>query len=199
MKSRYFVILAILTLLVVIIGGCSKKAAPTGPSVPTTPTPEPTPAPEPQAPVETEMPVEEAPESGEEVAQPAESTLGLGDDVTAEKVETKDQTDLAVDAQTTSEVFSEVGCADGRITVQFTNTGDKTWSIVQQGVPKKSDVVNVAIMNRGVVDITPGCTAYDLEPGDSVVCSEIDMGVIPGDNRVSVNTPSGTVAKIVVC
>ncbi|MBI4738723.1 hypothetical protein HY772_04050 [Candidatus Woesearchaeota archaeon] len=202
MKTRYVAIVAVLTLLLVIIAGCAPKAAApvAGPAAPASAQPS-APAPAESAPAAKEEKAAAPAESESAEAAPlAESTLGSGADVTGQKLESRSSTGLAHDVSASTDVFSEVGCADGRITVKFTNTGDKAWSIVHKGEATKRGAVNVAIMNRGVVDVEPGCTAYDLEPKESVVCSAINMGaVVSGENRVSVNTPAGTVAKIVVC
>lgn len=207
MKSHYAVIVAVLTLLtllLVVIGCAPKPAAPTSapsaPVAPATPTPTVPTAPTPSASApgveEGKAPAESG--SAEEVTPPAEPTLGQGADLTEQKIETKTETGLAHDLSTSSDVFSEVGCADGRVTVKFTNTGDQTWYVTHKGVSKKKDPVNVAL-RVGVTDLEPGCDTYEVEPGQIAVCSEVDQGVVSGENRVQVVSPAGTFAKIVEC
>ena len=134
-----------------------------------------------------------------EAAQ-GETVQGEGD-VTENTVMAMEDKSLAVDSNVESDKFEGASCTtvDGvrTITVKITNTGDSTW-IADPSAGK----MNVRISNRGIPDASPGCEPASIEPGESTVCSTIDVGVIgadKGDNRVSIQTLAGTDARIVSC
>ena len=192
MKLKYLAILIVIMLLLLAVG-CAKKEAPA---------PAPAPAPEP-----TPAPVEEAPveEPAEEVVDELEDVvLEEGGDVTAEAEQEKEATGLAADLTTESDAFPQTGCelkeVDGKevreIIVKIKNIEADEWVIYGKINPKG----NVRIGNRGVIDIEPGCEKTILQPGESTLCSDVNVGAaMEGENRVTVNTPGQQYARVVVC
>lgn len=189
MKLKYLAILVTIALLFLSGCACEREAAPA-------PAPAPAPEPAPVAPVE-EAPVEEAPDTDEIV-------LEEGGDITEEAVEEKEAEGLAMDIKVGEGEFAQAGCAikeiDGEqvrlLSVVVKNTGTEEWEIYGMDHVKGK----VRIGNRGVVDVTPGCDKMFLAPGESTACTTVDNGaVIEGENRVTVNTPAGQFARVVMC
>ncbi|MBT5021389.1 hypothetical protein HOK51_09560 [Candidatus Woesearchaeota archaeon] len=195
MKLRYLVMLVV--LLLVVGCGCETTPEPASASEPSAPAPaapvaEPEPAPAPIAPAaEQGVPVA-VDEEGVPVEMPE---AGEGTELTNELEAEDEEKGIAVDATPDSTEFSEVVCADGAISVKLVNAGEGDWVLAKTDGKK----INVGIMNRGLPDPTPGCAKAVLAPGESTICSEIDMGVYPGENRVAINSPDGTFVRIVNC
>ncbi len=197
MKLRHLAILIAITLLL-LASGCGKKAAPAP-----EPAPAPAPAPAEQAPAE-DMAEEEAPAEEEAAMEEEEVVLEEGGDVTETVVEEKSSEGLAVDIKVGEGEFAQAGCSlkevDGEqqrvLSVVVKNTGTEEWEIYGMDHVKGK----VRIGNRGVVDTTPGCEKMILAPGESTACTTVDNGaVIEGENRVTVNTPAGQFARVVMC
>lgn len=177
MKLKHILVL----LVLVLIAGCGGESNDTVKSAP------------------VEMPVAPAapePVSEHKLVAPEEPKLEEGADVTGDKLEEKEEYNIPIDLSDESEVFTQVSCEDMVISVVVKNTGDETW--ILQRVPG-GPWTNVGFMNRGVADATPGCEKDSIEPGESTVCSTIDMVVIEGENRVSVSSQEGSFAKLVMC
>jgi hypothetical protein len=193
MKLKYLFVLLALVLLV----GCGAKTDKTSTiaSTPTAPAVNEPVAPQP--PVQAEAPAKEA-SVDEKVVQKGlvDTDLPEGTDVTKE-VDENQGAGFAVDVTPESEMFSQVNCADGKISVMVKNTGSDTW-ILEKAEP--ADRPNVGFMNRGVADPTPGCEKKQLEAGESTKCSTIDTGIKKGvENRVAINTPDGSSVRVVTC
>ena len=194
MKLRYIAIVIAITAMLLLVG-CGKKEAPAP-----EPTPAPTPAP---APAQAPEPEPESEPVVEETAEPEEVVLEEGGDVTEEAEEKKEATGLAADLTTEATAFPQASCelkeVDGKekrvISVKIKNVEDDDWEIYGKENPKGK----VRIGNRGVIHILPGCEKMTLAPGESTLCTTIDMGVIEGENRVTVNTPIDQYARIVDC
>jgi hypothetical protein len=191
MRMRYIAVLLAIALLFLSGCACERETPPAS-----APAPAPA-APAPAAPVE-EAPVEEAP------AGPAEAVIEEGGDVTEAVDEEKGATGLAVDIKVGEGQFAQAGCkmteVDGEqvrmLSVVVKNTGTEDWEIYGMEHVKGK----VRIGNRGVVDTTPGCDSMILAPGESTACTTVDNGaVVEGENRVTVNTPAGQFARVVMC
>lgn len=192
MKMRYIAVLLAIALLFLSGCACEREAPPAQ-----APEPAPEPAPVEETPQE-EAPAEEAPDEEEEVV------LEEGGDVTEETAEEKKSEGLAVDIKVGEGEFAQAGCAlkevDGEqvrvLSVVVKNTGEEDWEIYGMEHTKGK----VRIGNRGVVDVTPGCEKMILAPGESTACKTVDNGaVVEGENRVTVNTPAGQFARVVMC
>lgn len=190
-------LLLILAMLVLVIGliGCGKEEA--APEAPSAPAVEEAPA---EAPVEeAEMEETESPEVEEEIEEAKEIMMEGEGDVTDEKLDEGVEYNLPVDASEETEYFDEIGCSeiDGKLTisVKVTNSGTEDWIVYGMENPKG----NLRLTNRGITDTTAGCEVQELAPGESTMCSGLDMGAISGENRVSIQSTEGTEVKIVIC
>lgn len=199
MKVRYLAIVVAIALLLVLVG-CGKKAAP----APAAPAPAPAaPAPAPEAPAETTT--EDTTETTAPTGSAEEEGVVVdeGEDITEMAEEEKEAQGLAVDVQTGEGAFASATCAlrdvDGKekrvLTVTLMNVEEDDWEIYGKENPKGK----VRIGNRGIIDITPGCDPLTVAPGETAACNGLDMGVVAGENRVTVNTPSGQFARVVMC
>ncbi len=197
MKLKYLaIIFAVLVLL--LTSGCGKEAAP-APQAPVQPA-----QPEAAQPVQEEQAaeVEEVVEEEEEVEEEL-PVLEEGADVTAESEELKEEIGLAGDLTIESEGFPQASCElkddDGKevrvISVVIKNVADEDLEVYAKGHSKGK----IRIGSRGVIDIEPGCEDFILAAGQSTKCTEINQGVIAGENRVTVNVPGNQYARAVMC
>ncbi len=69
--------------------------------------------------------------------------------------------------------LSNVVCEGDTIQATVTNTGDETWKGIK------------TFLNGGW-DKEPGCEKYDLEPGESTVCTAIDFPIVYRNNKQNV-------------
>jgi len=130
---------------------------------------------------------------------PANVTLSGDGDVTTSIEKTNNAKSLSTDLTTNAKYFATATCAkvNGKntISVKVTNSGTSEWTVYQKGAPKGK----LRISNKGIADTTPGCDKKVIKAGESTVCSTIDIVVTKGNNRVSVQTPAGTEARIISC
>lgn len=125
----------------------------------------------------------------EPVVSPEDTVVSQGGEVTDEVVQEMTESGLAVDVQSADGFglsCAEMGDGTKKITVFVKNVGDMDWHFVKTDEFNK----NVGIMNRGIADPTPGCDKDTIAPGETAVCSSIDAGIIPGENRVSLSAPN---------
>lgn len=175
-------------------------ASPDEQAAPPAATPEPTPA---EAPAEvaavTEDTTDTVVEEEAPLVAPEDVDFKGSEDITEKELEAKYNYDLPIDLSSETEHFDDVSCkdVDGTlvIAVKITNSGDLPWYPYGKANPKG----NVKITNRGVTDITPGCDKEEIAVGETMICSGVDMNVVPGENRISIQAPDTTEAKLVMC
>jgi hypothetical protein len=203
MKLKFLAVMVMLVLAIALVG-CTKEVPARQPAA-STPSAPAAPAADATAPAAADTTTEDTTAAADEMDDETEDTTtkkslveGTGD-VTEKMEELSVETSIPVDVTMDADQFDEVGCkeVDGKkmISVKVTNSGSETWELYGKEYPKGK----VRITNRGITDITPGCDSDTIAAGESVVCTTIDVGVVEGDNRISIQTPAGTEAKVVNC
>ncbi len=81
-----------------------------------------------------------------------------------EKVDTKTESPLTGAVVASTELLSDVSCAERMITLTFTNTGSE-----------RIKVSDADFIVNGQLDISPECDADTLAAGESTLCSGLDV------------------------